>query len=212
MSIVIFQGDCRDVLATLPDNSIHCCVTSPRASDGRFRKGSHAYRTPKPHWEGAWLFREYVEYARSTGDIARDIGCTDANVLFWLKKHGIERRSVSQARTIKHWGSKGEANPMHGKTGEANPRFVDGSSPERQRLYAQGVGKAFLRAILERDSYRCTRCNAPKIGQRGLHVHHLKAWAGNASLRFDPSNVVTLCRSCHSWVHSKANIARELLQ
>ncbi len=27
--ITIYHGDCRDVLATLPDESLHCCVTSP---------------------------------------------------------------------------------------------------------------------------------------------------------------------------------------
>jgi DNA modification methylase len=27
--IRIFQGDCREVMATLPDASVHCCVTSP---------------------------------------------------------------------------------------------------------------------------------------------------------------------------------------
>ncbi len=29
MSIRIITGDCRDMLATLPDASVHCCVTSP---------------------------------------------------------------------------------------------------------------------------------------------------------------------------------------
>jgi DNA modification methylase len=29
LRIEIFQGDCRDVLKTLPANSVHCCVTSP---------------------------------------------------------------------------------------------------------------------------------------------------------------------------------------
>ncbi len=29
MSIRILTGDCRDVLRTLPDQSVHCCVTSP---------------------------------------------------------------------------------------------------------------------------------------------------------------------------------------
>ncbi len=27
--VTILQGDCRQTLKTLPDNSIHCCVTSP---------------------------------------------------------------------------------------------------------------------------------------------------------------------------------------
>lgn len=29
MAVRILQGDCREVLATLPDASVHCCVTSP---------------------------------------------------------------------------------------------------------------------------------------------------------------------------------------
>lgn len=29
MSVVILIGDCREKLATLPDESVHCCVTSP---------------------------------------------------------------------------------------------------------------------------------------------------------------------------------------
>ena len=29
MSVKIIQGDCRDMLATLPEQSVHCCVTSP---------------------------------------------------------------------------------------------------------------------------------------------------------------------------------------
>lgn len=29
MTVRILRGDCRDLLKTLPDNSVHCCVTSP---------------------------------------------------------------------------------------------------------------------------------------------------------------------------------------
>ncbi len=29
MTVRILTGDCRDMLATLPDASVHCCVTSP---------------------------------------------------------------------------------------------------------------------------------------------------------------------------------------
>ena len=29
MAYEIYQGDCLEVLRTLPDESIHCCVTSP---------------------------------------------------------------------------------------------------------------------------------------------------------------------------------------
>lgn len=34
----------------------------------------------------------------------------------------------------------------------------------------------------------------------------------DAALRFDHSNAVTLCRSCHAWVHSNNNKNKEFLQ
>ena len=182
-----------------------------RAANGRFLKGTH-WRQKAPHWDSAWLSNEYEGKQRSTGEIAVQAGTTDAAIIYWLKKHGIPRRTVSQARSIKHWGQNGEANPMHGKIGEKNPRYVDGSSPERQRLYAQGEGREFLRRILLRDGYKCVRCDAVNTGKRSLHVHHKKPWAGNPELRFDENNVVTLCRKCHSWVHSKANKEKEYLR
>jgi transposase-like protein len=194
VSVRILEGDALTVLRTL---------------SGRFRKAVHAYRAPQQHWERDWLVEQYVRNQRSASDIAATIGCTDANILFWLRKHGIPRRSVSQARVIKHWGASGESNPMHGKTGAANPRYVDGSSPERQRLYVRGEGRAFLRAILKRDGYCCVRCGAPKTIPKSLHVHHVIPWAGNPSLRFNEANALTLCRNCHAWVHSRKNVRRE---
>lgn len=192
--------------------SVRILIGDVRDSGGRFKPGAHAWREPKPHWRRDWLVREYIELKRSAGDIAADIGCTDSNVLFWLKKHDIPRRSVSDARALKKWGSVGAANPMYGKTGAANPRYVDGSSPERQRLYVQSEGRAFLQAIYRRDGFQCVRCSAPKTAPKSLHVHHLKPWAGNPSLRFDAGNAVTLCRTCHSWVHSNANADREYIK
>lgn len=181
-----------------------------RAADGRFTKGSH-WRPAAPHWDAAWLREQYEAKGHSAGDIATDAGTTDTAILYWLKKHGIPRRTMAQARAVKHWGAMGAANPMYGKTGVANPRYVDGSSPERQRLYVHGEGRAFLRSVLLRDGYRCRRCACPKGSPRSLHVHHIAPWAANTALRFDMDNAVTLCRPCHAWVHSKANAGREFI-
>jgi thymidylate synthase (FAD) len=172
--------------------------------DGRFVKGQH-WRPPQKHWQREWLEQQYVTLGRSSGDIAAECGCTDGNIMHWLRKHGIARRTISEARKLKHWGVSGADNPMHGKTGALNPRFVDGSSPERQRMYARGEGRAFIRAVLGRDGYHCRRCGTPNSGRKSLHVHHVKPWAGNAALRLDPNNAVTLCRPCHQWVHSRGN-------
>lgn len=179
-------------------------------SIGRFIKGTH-WRLPKPHWRCDWLYGEYVVLGRSTGDMAAECQCTDANILYWLKRHGIDRRTISEARGLKYWGLLGADNPMHGKNGTLNPNYKDGSSPERQKMYARGEGKSFLRDILKRDEYRCQRCKIGKTKPKSLHVHHLKPWAGNKEIRFNPSNVITLCMPCHSWVHSRENATREFL-
>lgn len=50
-----------------------------------------------------WLFAEYAEKKRSTGDIAKEIGFSDAMVLKRLKEFGIKARTIKEARSIKKW-------------------------------------------------------------------------------------------------------------
>jgi hypothetical protein len=187
-------------------------IVGSRSERGQFIPGIHAYREPRLHWDRAWLVQRYIIEYRSAAAIAKEIGCGESNVDYWLAKHCIRRWTVSEVRARKHWGNAGSANPMFGKVGPLNPRYVDGSSPERQAMYARGVGREFLREVLKRDGYRCVRCGAKKTGPKSLHVHHIKPWAGNVSLRFDPDNAVTLCRDCHVWVHSRRNRRKEFLK
>ena len=175
-----------------------------------FKKGTHRWPR-KQYWDRDWLHEHYIVKKMSAQEIADISGCHENSILNWLAKHGIPKRNVSEARAIKHWGLSGEKNGMYGKFGEQNPRYIDGSSPERQKLYARSEHKAFIKRVLKRDNYRCVRCNATNTGPKTLHVHHLRSWAGNESLRFEMSNVVTLCKTCHDWVHSKANTEREYI-
>ena len=185
-------------------------VSEFQGLDGRFLPGRH-WRPHAPFRDRDYLVREYGERRRSAAEIASEHGVTAGAIEQWLRKHGIPRRSVAQARAVKHWGPAGAANPMFGKTGAANPRYVDGSSPSRQRALVSALGRQFTQSILARDGFRCVRCAAGKAGKRSLHVHHIAPWAGNQQLRFDPANVVTLCRSCHQWVHSRENTGRAYL-
>lgn len=113
------------------------------------------------------------------------------------------RALLSAAHSVPKPYLRGAANGMAGRTGESNPNYRDGSSPERQRLYSSGEGRAILRAVYARDGYRCTRCGAPKQGPKTLHAHHVKPWSTHPELRFDLENLVTLCRTCHHDAHRK---------
>lgn len=96
-----------------------------RKANGQFEKGHH-WREARPFREKDWLVENYIAQRRSTGEIAAEFGTTDAAILFWLRKHGIPRRTVSEARGIKHWGQSGADNPMWNKRGELNPRWLGG--------------------------------------------------------------------------------------
>ncbi|MEN6571392.1 MAG: HNH endonuclease [Anaerolineaceae bacterium] len=128
------------------------------------------------------------------------------------KKHNENtRRILSQKASKPKPYLMGKNNGMYGRRGQANPHFVDGSSPERQRIYASSEWRSIIRQVYQRDGYRCVRCGATKKGYRSIQAHHIKPWAGNPEMRFDLSNIVTLCHDCHNWVHSNANVDREFI-
>jgi len=173
-----------------------------RSKDGRFVKGQH-WRARKPFWDKEWLENEYAIKKRSCSEIAKDFGVGDTAIQFWLKKHGIKGRDVSECREIKKWGSPGDSNPMYGRTGKENPNWNGGNSPERQTLYARSVWKELAKKILKRDGYKCTECGAVHTGKSKLTVHHIKPWAKYPELRFDEGNLTTLCQTCHKQKHAR---------
>lgn len=126
------------------------------------------------------------------------------------KKHSAETRAVLSIKaSVPKPYLRGSANGMFGRTGEQNPRYVDGSSPERQRAYASAEWRRVQRIVRARDGFKCRSCGAEKNGGRSLHLHHFIPWAGNPESRFVPGNIVTLCASCHRAAHGKGGEANE---
>lgn len=68
-----------------------------------------------------------------------------------------------------------------------------------RRDYEDPVYKKFRLSVLKRDKYTCQMCSCKK----GLNVHHIIKWALASSLRFDVSNGITLCKSCHKNISGK---------
>jgi hypothetical protein len=181
-----------------------------RSPATEFKPGQH-WRKPQAFRDKDWLEREYVQNRRSCGDIAREFGVTDESVIYWLRKHDIPRRSVAEARAVKHWGSPGPANGMYGKRGAQVPNWQGGISPLRQAFYSSGDWKRAARIVGARDKGICRRCGKGPLGRWDSHIHHVIPF-GIESCRADPDNLVTLCRECHAFVHSKANVDREFIE
>lgn len=182
-----------------------------RNEKGQFVKGSH-WRPPQKFRERLWLEDNYTTQQRSTGDIAREFGVSDAAILYWLKKHAIRRRSISESRACKHWGSEGPDNPMWNKRGELNPRWQGGITPERQAFYQSTEWKKACSEVWRRDRATCVRCGLRKTDSPDtpFHIHHIEGFV-NEGLRAETTNLALVCEICHHFIHSKKNTSREYL-
>ena len=68
------------------------------------------------------------------------------------------------------------------------------------------VDQATQKKVLQRDRYRCRICNvkAPAAGGLAdLEVHHADRDPDDVG-EHDPANLLTVCRSCHSWHHKRS--------
>ena len=182
-----------------------------RKPNGQFAQGWH-WRTAQAFRERDWLSREYVEQGRSASDIAKQFGVTENAIYFWLHKHGIRRRNVSEARKLKYWGANGADNPMWNKRGELNPRWLGGVTPERQAFYTSDEWKRACAFVWKRDGACCRRCGLHRDKQPDMpfHIHHITSFAV-LRLRADPTNLILLCEVCHHFVHSRRNVNGEYL-
>lgn len=67
---------------------------------------------------------------------------------------------------------------------------------------SSGKGNDWVKAVKQRDNYTCQHCGIKeneyktKTG-KVLEVHHIKEWDTYPELRFEVSNGLTLCASCH---------------
>lgn len=67
----------------------------------------------------------------------------------------------------------------------------------QQGYYRHFFSNYLRQIILKRDEYACADCNS----HLNLHVHHVIPVSHDPSLEFDFSNLITLCRDCHSKRH-----------
>jgi len=63
------------------------------------------------------------------------------------------------------------------------------------------VNSLIRQMCFERDSWECQICGK-STDEVKLHCHHIEGYAQNPRLGNDIDNVVTLCKSCHKYVHT----------
>lgn len=68
------------------------------------------------------------------------------------------------------------------------------TSPAWRHLQAQ---------VLKRDHYECQRCKAKGLVSQARTVHHIQYVKKRPDLALDPSNLESICESCHWEEHHK---------
>lgn len=187
----------------------------------------HRKRHPSPLYEREWCVQKYETEGMSAIDISRLVGRTKPGVLYWLRKHGIQRRPGNRdrkypvtkellaklyvglgmsTRDIERaygWDNTVICRTMKKMGIQARP--VHGWSGKNSRYgqcgtwpYGPGFTAKVKEKVKERDGYRCQQCGNDGSAVR-LCVHHIDEDKGNNEL----NNLLTYCSECHGKIHGK---------
>jgi hypothetical protein len=161
-------------------------LRQPNAKRGRRRDGLCSRIT------GEQLRELYVEQEQSLQEIADRFGCTRTLILYVMKRHGIPRRTHSEARrnalrdgkiryTIRSPG--GELRSVKHQRTSLNERFFRGWSPEM--AYVLGVFYTDGCLSVSRTGYRTATISQkePELLEKCLALMRC-----DAPLRYDPNN------------------------
>lgn len=78
--------------------------------------------------------------------------------------------------------------------GEGNPNYIDGRTPENQKIRHSKPYAKWRLEVFKRDDYTCVFCG--KVGGE-LNADHIKPFSKFPALRLVISNGRTLCKPCH---------------
>lgn len=76
-----------------------------------------------------------------------------------------------------------------------------------KRRYNRAEHRKFVLAVFKRDKFQCRLCKRKNIK---LNAHHIQKWSDYPTLRYEPSNGISLCIGCHKMVKGKEKWYAEL--
>lgn len=80
--------------------------------------------------------------------------------------------------------------------GENNWNWKGGVTPQNVLIRQSAEYKLWRKEVFEKDKYTCQCCGDDSGGN--LEAHHIENFSSNEDLRFEISNGITMCRSCHN--------------
>ncbi len=132
------------------------------------------------------------------------------------KRIGIKRPYTSEVLKKRHaaklcaqYTESGRMKMSLAKLGKCGPlasRWEGGKTKERITITGRKEYRDLRRSIFDRDDYTCAIC-----GGRGgnLQMDHILEWCNYPDKRMEPSNLRTICKSCHKKTDNYGNKATQ---
>ena len=139
--------------------------------------------------------------------ISISLGASEQGICYRLKINNIKKRTVSESligRTLSESHKKEISRVIIDGglvKGSRNPSWKGGVQDKWSELKNSHEYKIWRKAVYERDNYICRGCGYGKGGI--LEAHHILTRAKFPHLIFNIDNGVTLCTTCHRFLHSK---------
>jgi len=106
----------------------------------------------------------------------------------------VHRETISKAMSGRTFSSEHLAKLSAAKIGDRSNLWRGGRSSETEKLSRRAEARHWSKKILSRDNHTCQHCGATD-GE--IHAHHVLPFCDYQEYRYDISNGVTLCNSCH---------------
>lgn len=89
----------------------------------------------------------------------------------------------------------------------------DNTEYNRFKFYGSYGWQKIREQIRERDNNECQDCKKKgKVTIDQLEVHHIKELEYFPELAIEPSNLITLCTSCHNKRHDRFQVSENKLE
>lgn len=179
MTIEILQGDCRDVLGSLPDGSINCCVTSPPYFGLRdYGVEGQLGLEPTPDEFVAAM----VEVFREVRRVLRDDGT------LWLNL-GDSYSSSPPGNKTKGVSAKSGLNGVNGESGRYRESLASGHATKRDTSRIPGIKPKDLIGIPWRVAFA--------LQADGWYLRQDIIWHKPAPM---PESVTDRCTKAHEYI------------
>lgn len=87
-------------------------------------------------------------------------------------------------------------------SGNKHWNWKNGITPELHKLRQSDEYRNWRNEVYKRDHYTCQHCKS-KCTAKMIVAHHIKFFKDYPELRYEVSNGITLCRSCHKKLHKE---------